>query len=286
MGIDIISARFLIGEARRGVNLTHTLTLGRQEIYINKYSYGKILKILSNDGGKSKYADIFFKLIGVKKLDVMDASDYEGATIIHDLNQPLPIDYVYKWDSVIDGGTLEHVFNFPQAIKTCMELVRCGGNLILLTPWHNYSGHGFYQFSPELFYRILSPENGFLVERMLINQKGQWFSIKDPELIKSRVEFYGDDSTMLYISAKRFEIKKIFTQWPQQSDYSHAWQESTKSNANKISYKDTSKAWLLEKIPAFFLVQESWRKIKKHYSYKKYKSKWCETIEEKNGIPI
>ncbi|GHV03646.1 hypothetical protein AGMMS50229_03290 [Campylobacterota bacterium] len=42
-----------------------------------------------------------------------------------------------------------------------MELVKTGGHLILGTPIDNYYGHGFYQFSPELFFSLLDRDNGF-----------------------------------------------------------------------------------------------------------------------------
>jgi hypothetical protein len=231
------------------------------------------------------YADTFLKCLGVESLDIMDASEYEGATVIHDLNQHLTKDYIKRYDCLIDGGTLEHVFNFPQAIKTCMELVELGGNLILITPWHNYAGHGFYQFSPELFYRILSPDSGYCVERMLINQKGKWYSIKDPELIKSRIENKSSEKTQLYISAKRTEIKPIFTKWPQQSDYSYSW-----SNADKeeISFEDPKilKNIIIKRIPVLYKIQQLWREVKELHYYAKRKSKWCVPLDDDKGIPL
>jgi len=39
------------------------------------------------------------------------------------------------------------------------------------TPASNLCGHGFYQFSPELFYRALNATNGFEVERMIMRDR-------------------------------------------------------------------------------------------------------------------
>ena len=62
-----------------------------------------------------------------------------------------------QFDVVYDGGTLEHVFNFPVALRNAMELLRPGGRLFTIhTCANNLCGHGFYQFSRELFYRTLS----------------------------------------------------------------------------------------------------------------------------------
>ena len=58
---------------------------------------------------------------------------------------------------MIDSGSLEHVFNISQALRNCLEMVESGGHFISIGPANNAMGHGFYQFSPELYFRILSP---------------------------------------------------------------------------------------------------------------------------------
>jgi len=42
------------------------------------------------------------------------------------MSQPIDTIHKNKYDLVFDGGTLEHVFNFPVAIKNCMEMVKVG----------------------------------------------------------------------------------------------------------------------------------------------------------------
>lgn len=56
---------------------------------------------------------------------------------------------------MVDGGALEHTFNVPVALTSYMEMVRVGGRLILVSPANDHFGHGFYQFSAELFYSAL-----------------------------------------------------------------------------------------------------------------------------------
>ncbi|WP_051358088.1 hypothetical protein [Rubidibacter lacunae] len=106
------------------------------------------------------------KFLGAESIDSFDYSGYEGATCEHDFNQPISEDYHARYTVAIDGGTLEHVFNFPVAIANCMRMVEVGGHYLGLTPSNNLMGHGFYQFSPELYFRVLSPENGFSIEKM------------------------------------------------------------------------------------------------------------------------
>lgn len=49
-----------------------------------------------------------------------------------------------------------------------MQMGEVGGHLVLQTVANNAFGHGFFQFSPEFFYRTLSPENGYEIERMVV----------------------------------------------------------------------------------------------------------------------
>ena len=283
MGISLSSARFLIGELGRGVNFSKTLTLGRQGVYMQRNQYNMVCSLLNVEPPRhATFADEFFVGLGAKSLDVLDASPYEGAIFTHDLNQPLPPTLSKKWSCVIDGGTLEHVFNFPEAIKTCMQLVEQGGHLILITPWNNWAGHGFYQFSPELFYRLLSAENGFLLEKMLIHQDGKWFSVKDPDSLGIRVEECGSAPTQLYISAKKIEAVPIFSQWPQQSDYYKAWSSVPLLPASRESIKNR----LLEQFPFLENIQTHWRRLKEAHTRKQKKSLWAQTVSQKNGIPI
>jgi len=286
MGLDLTSALFLIGHKLRGVDFGRTLTLGHQGNYLSESEYQEVLSLLGKSHKKyMAFSDGFFEALGVQKLEFMDASDYEGATIIHDLNDPLPREFEQKWSCVIDGGTLEHVFNFPEAIKTCMACVEENGHLILITPWHHYAGHGFYQFSPELFYRILSLENGFSLEKMLIHQSGKWFSVDDPDNFGARVEDHGNEQTILYISAKRLRVVPIFSKWPQQSDYSKAWALGSAIQPNQTGHIKTFKRFLTERSFLLLSIQTRWRAFKVRIGQKQKRSTWRHPVPQDNGIP-
>jgi hypothetical protein len=143
----------------------------------------------------------------------------------------------------MDGGLLEHVFNFPTAIRSCMQMTKLGGHLVLGTTANNFLGHGFYQFSPELFFRMLSPENGFEVVRMLAQENeihcttalglpvlaeyaGPRYEVADPARIGERAELRTRRPTCLFILAKRTQIVPIFRTFPKQSDYAALWEAS------------------------------------------------------------
>jgi SAM-dependent methyltransferase len=181
------------------------------------------LRILREDGG---YAEAFFKLLGAAEVRSFDASSYEHATDVHDFNLPVDESLKNRFDLVIDGGSLEHVFNFPVALRNCMEMVKVGGHFIAITPTNNFSGHGFYQFSPELFFRVFTADNGFETLRVMLFEDAphtNWFEVADSDTIRTRVYFINGSPTYLAVIARRVASVCILTKAPQQSHYATMW---------------------------------------------------------------
>lgn len=245
MGLDSNACRFLLHAKRQGAGFTKTLTLGRLNLSLSHKMMERVLtefgsyrdesqinRIFSESQG---FSEDFLKELGAEKVDSLDATTYEGATHVHDLNAELPEALHGQYDAVIDGGTLEHVFNFPVALKSAMQAVKPGGKLFIITQCNNAMGHGFYQFSPELYYRVFSRENGFHVDNMFIAEGSfglvPWHAVSDPAEIGRRVELVNDVQTYLLVSATRDAASPIFESWPQQSDYALAW-ENEEADAN------------------------------------------------------
>jgi hypothetical protein len=89
---------------------------------------------------------------------------------------------------------------------------------------NNWCGHGFYQFSPELFYRVFSEVNGFcIVEMYVTTVEGRAFAVANPEHVRGRVELCNDEPLFLLVHARRDAVREIFAQPPQQSDYVAHW---------------------------------------------------------------
>src|SRR6185369_31564 len=164
MGIDANTLRFLALARQAGVDFTRTLMIGRQRLYVAPETAPADLRTAV---AADSYAEHVFRALGASVVDSLDRSGYEGATILQDLGTPLSDNLHGRYSAVFDAGTLEHIFNFPQALRNCMALVAPGGHLFVCSGVNNFCGHGFYQFSPELFFRALSPENGFQVTRMI-----------------------------------------------------------------------------------------------------------------------
>ncbi len=236
MGIDRIGIKLLIHSKQIGVDFDRVLTIGRQELFLKKKEFQKLVckaefpnRSVEDVFRHNKYSEPFLKLLGAKTVDSIDASDYEGSTLVHDLNLPIPDYLKSKYTLVIDGGSLEHVFNFPQAIKNCMNAVSEGGHFIGITPSNNFFGHGFYQFSPELFWRIFSKANGFEIIKMyfyVYRKHASIYEVMDPLAVKHRITMINSYPSYLFIIAKKLENVEIFSQFPQQSDYEFiSWKE-------------------------------------------------------------
>jgi len=150
MGLNINATKLLLRLRSDGFEFGKVLTLGRQRLNLPKADLQRNLKRFGYDADarelKKKnngYCEPFLELLGAAQVDSMDVSDYEKATLLHDLNEPIADPYKGTYNTVIDSGTLEHVFNFPVAIKNCMELIQPGGHYIGITPCNNFFGHGF-----------------------------------------------------------------------------------------------------------------------------------------------
>ena len=259
MGLDKNGVKLLLHAKQLGVKFDRVATIGRQMLYVKEKEMKHLLiqaglnDVASGPGFQlNSYAEEFFKKLGAERSDSLDASAYEDASIIHDMNLPLPTEHFSKYSVVIDGGSLEHVFNFPVAIKNCMNLIEKEGYYIGITPANNFLGHGFYQFSPELYYRIFSPANGFQVRKMYLyagNKKAAFYEVLDPLELKQRVIMANSSPSYLFILAQKTEEKEVFKVVPQQSDYEHiVWNQAAPGLSTKQKKASNSKVAKLNRL--------------------------------------
>lgn len=224
MGIDVNVARFLLSARERGVSFERTVTLGHQDLHVSPAERADVLADYGLADAELTDGPDFLRHLGAETVDAVDVSDYEGASIVHDLNDPIPDELRGRYSLLIDAGTLEHVFNVAAGLQSAMEMVAEGGHLATFNPTNNFFGHGFYQFSPELFFRAFSRENGYEVERVLVAEEGgEWYEVVDPASVRSRVQLINDRPTYVMTLARRVEVVPVFQTWPQQSDYAMVW---------------------------------------------------------------
>jgi hypothetical protein len=253
MGLDVNGTQFVLYTKTLGVDFTRMAMIGRQGLHLSPddlknnlakfgFSFDETMidRIFTANNG---YAEEYFRTVGAKEIHSFDNSDYEGATHVHDLNQDIPEQYKKQYNVVLDSGSLEHVFNFPTAIKNCMEMVQVGGYYLAITPANNLMGHGFYQFSPELFYSIFNAGNGYELVRLIAfenRSNTEWYSVTSPESVKERVTLTNSRPIYLFVIAKRTEDIVPFQSTPQQSDYVTAWNSKEDFSASLRTWDKTT----------------------------------------------
>ncbi|WP_317204061.1 class I SAM-dependent methyltransferase [Janthinobacterium sp.] len=222
MGIDAQGLNCL-RYAKTFGDFGRTLTLGRQCVHLHeKYISQKI-----GHKYQHKFADycepFLQNFFGATSIDSLDATTYEHATILHDLN--LPFDRIPpQFDTVIDFGTLEHVFNLPQALSTLWNLTAEGGQILHCLPANNFCGHGFWQFSPELFFSMYRPENGFESTEIFLARTGKsdtWYRVNAPTGGKRvNIRTLGEIYVIVRTVIKTRPVSAFAVQ---QSDYLDLW---------------------------------------------------------------
>ena len=145
MGLDSSGTTFLFAARAAGVSFRKTATLGRQGFAPETAILQKLLD--SREPGHSAegflkesgdYAEKLFQFLGSEETVAIDNSAYEGAGIVADMNAPVATTLKERFTAIVDGGCLEHVFNFPQAMRNCMDMLSVGGHFVGITPGQQF----------------------------------------------------------------------------------------------------------------------------------------------------
>ena len=169
-----------------------------------------------------------FKTLGFSEVLRLDYSNYEGADITFDLNSDsLPEELYNRFDMIIDGGTTEHVFHVPNLLRSVSLMLKPGGRIVHLLPSSNYMDHGFYMFSPTLFYDYYSA-NKFEINTIQLmrhsrqrSQEPSWIIEYTPDCFDTiAAERSGDagDSYLIACIATKTEASTVGVV-PQQGHY-------------------------------------------------------------------
>ncbi len=160
MGIGYNVVEGLIRESKYRPFRGDVMLIGRQTVYFTPSSILELLRTngidvkgLKEDGIELDRNTIdrlqgyetdklitdaaLFKLLGVPKVLALDHSDYEGAEIIHDLTTPIPESLEACADFILDGSTLDNVFDPAMVIRNFAGMLRPGGRLITTNVYSN-----------------------------------------------------------------------------------------------------------------------------------------------------
>jgi SAM-dependent methyltransferase len=150
------------------------------------------------------------------------------------MNEPLPESLSAVYDSVVDLGTLEHIFDIRQALENVSKLCKTGGQILHVLPSDNFSGHGFWQFSPELFFSLYSKENGYKdTEVYLADVSGEsvWYKVLPLES-GQRVRLHTSSPT--YVIARTVKAgENLPRPKVNQADYELAWKDRLDPKVNQ-----------------------------------------------------
>ena len=260
MGINANVLRFLLRAKNDGVDFSRTAMIGRQGLHLSFELFSHILNDeyqCDLDDAELKaihenfYAEKLFSYLGASLVHSFDYSDYEGATCVHDFNKPIPENAKGQYTFVLDGGTLEHVFNFPIALKGCMEMLAVGGSIVATPPANNDMGHGFYQISPELYFAAFDESNGFYIDEIYITEGREtkaWYEVLNPKMVRKRAALTNTRPTLLLVRASRQISVVIFERPPQQFDYITAWRDQSESVTPMPVKK--SRSWIRTILPS------------------------------------
>jgi len=272
MGLLYTNAKILLHAKKAGFSFENVLTIGRLSLFLYSSQLRRLAELYRIDCHeehlhKQPYAENFIHIfLGAKQVTSIDYSRYENCSIVHDMNHPVDTALHEKYDAVIDGGSLEHVFNFPVALANCMNMVKKGGSLFVFSMANNHCGHGFYQVSPELFYSTFQKQNGYVIQSLLLEEhpfpggelsrNNKMYCVADPTVVKQRVGIINKNPLMIYLHAVRKNIETIFEHFPIQSDYLSAYasvnvKSQTKSNKTiKAAKRLVKKMYYI--LPLFF----------------------------------
>jgi hypothetical protein len=264
-------------------------TLGRQDIWVTHQELEKLSQKLGyplrsvNQIELSEKPEMraegfisdrtLFALLGFDQLQSLDASPYENADILFDLNQnELPAALKESSDVVLDPGTIEHVFHVANSLKNIFHLLKSGGRVIHISPSSNHLDHGFYMFSPTLFSDYYAANRFDLSSLKMIQYKPQpvfpWKIAAYSPAAFNDFSFGGLDHSMyaVYCVASKTP-QSSFDQIPQQYHFAqNLWNQKTPTFVHSKLKKWIKSVPLFYKIALFFLRRRKQSRLQRKFT--------------------
>jgi hypothetical protein len=297
MGLTAPNQKFIISLKKKYGLKGPVLTLGNQDVYATEkdinlwfkenklkavkpkniyYSTGDTVKKINNESKRFIHAKTFFEFLGIPEKEYFDIDkfDFDKPKILQDLEKPISKKYHNFFRLIIDGGTLEHIFDIKSLMTNLVKATKISGYIIHFVPANNFLNHGFYQPSPTFFYDFYEA-NGFeIVEAYLVELRAGFHRYYYYDHKKDYLGVYINPTNRLancFVVRKKRNINKIIS--PSQSIY-------VKLNKNA---KNVEKEWnkgifngmvtLLRKLVPFKyqgLFYQYWYYLKTVLSKKKY----------------
>lgn len=168
MGLGRCCLRIILDERRARPFGGAVMQLGRQDVYATFEQFSEWARVQgvtlradvtpagsNRDDLRAKgYTDdaTIFHALGFDTVHSCDISNYQNASHLMDLNHPVPPELKEKYDLVVDGGTIEHIFDQAGLFRNIHSLLKTGGCVMHMSPSTNHMDHGFYMYSPTLLH--------------------------------------------------------------------------------------------------------------------------------------
>lgn len=261
MGIQPAAASLLLKEASRRPFTGVAATLGRQHIYLSfemlrqrarqaGVALNPVNATLHREASLAEQGYIsdesFLEALGFESSRRIDVSAYEAADVLLDLNtNDTPSHLHDAFDVIIDAGTLEHVFHLPNAFAHLVRMLKPGGRIIHLSPSSNHLDHGFWMFSPTLFWDYYSA-NDFDINTVNIFRYSPQHTVDswliynyEPGCLDGDVMWGGLDAAMYGVFAVVTRTPtSTYDRIPQQGWYIRRWAESNSTSGQTLGKAD------------------------------------------------
>ncbi|MFH1758975.1 MAG: hypothetical protein ABH822_00225 [Patescibacteria group bacterium] len=145
---------------------------------------------------------------GAKSIATLDPFD-NRSDLKYDMNLPIPESEYEKYHTLIDIGSLEHVFDTKQCLENCMRMIKVGGYYFLHTPVNGWLYHGFHTFNPHFIIDAFKQNNFNIKYLKYSSQRG--IPIKTPDQDSNAIIWIVGQKT---VSIKQFQIPQQ-ENWPE-----------------------------------------------------------------------
>lgn len=142
-------------------------------------------------------------------VDELDPFD-NRAWLDFNLNNPVPEFVLERYNTVLDYGCIEHIFDTKMVFKNCIRMLKEGGLYAIHTPVRNFADHGLHTFSSELIPRVFQANRFMLTYERYTTSSGRDVDIKSDENV---------DVIGWYVGMKMASLPEFYS--PEQKRYSN-----------------------------------------------------------------
>ena len=145
-------------------------------------------------------------------------------------NNDVPLWLSERYDYILDGGTLEHIFNIPNALQAIFKMLKVGGTFYFDSPAYWGINHGFYNISPGLYSEYFQA-NKWQINKITLYQE----SPLDIEWSEITVSEHGNGLyCQVWGSVTKLEDSSCNV-IPQQSCFKHLWDKTYEHNRKIVN---------------------------------------------------